>query len=157
MCRTPGGIASRPTLLFMAACALSITPHEAVRALTSYLLGFSSTLFQMWVNPDPAEATSRQLATIAAAGPIFSLAVGVTCWLLCQRRFRRKPAALMFFDAGNGGHLFLSRSLGRLGPWGRLPTSRSRSSMYRRPFAKIALSLLWAKAPHPTPDQSRRS
>ena len=23
-------------------------------------------------------------------------------------------------DAGNGGRLFLSRSLGRLGPWGRL-------------------------------------
>src|SRR5258708_39490557 len=90
------GVACRPTLLFVAAYALSITPHEAVHAFTSYLLGFSSTLFQMWVNPDPARATSRQLATIAAAGPVFSLAVGVTCWLLYQRRFRRKPAALMF-------------------------------------------------------------
>jgi hypothetical protein len=90
------GVACRPTLLFVAAYALSITPHEAVHALTSYLLGFSSTLFQMWVNPDPARATSRQLATIAVAGPVFSLAVGVTCWLLYQRRFRRKPAALMF-------------------------------------------------------------
>jgi hypothetical protein len=90
------GVACRPTLLFVAAFALSITPHEAVHALTSYLLGFSSTLFQMWVNPDPAEATSRQLAAIAAAGPVFSLAVGVTCWLLYQRRFRRKTPALMF-------------------------------------------------------------
>jgi hypothetical protein len=90
------GVACRPTLLFVAAYALSITPHEAVHALTSYLLGFSSTLFQMWVNPDPARATSRQLATIAAAGPFFSLAVGVTCWLFYQRQFRRKPAALMF-------------------------------------------------------------
>ena len=89
------GVACRPTLLFVAAYALSITPHEAVHALTSYLLGFSSTLFQMWVNPDPATATSRQLATIAIVGPVFSLAVGVTCWLLYQR-FRRKPAALMF-------------------------------------------------------------
>src|ERR1700730_10391421 len=33
------GVACRPTLLFVAAYALSITPHEAVHALTSYLLG----------------------------------------------------------------------------------------------------------------------
>jgi hypothetical protein len=90
------GVACRPTLLFVAAYALSITPHEAVHAITSYVLGFSSTLFQMWVNPDPASATSRQLADIAAAGPVFSLAVGLTCWLLYQRRFRRRPSALMF-------------------------------------------------------------
>ena len=90
------GVACRPTLLFVAAYALSITPHEAVHAITSYVLGFSSTLFQMWVDPDPASATSRQLAEIAAAGPIFSLAVGVTCWVLYQRRFRRRPSALMF-------------------------------------------------------------
>ena len=90
------GVACRPTLLFVAAYALSITPHEAVHALTSYVLGFSSTLFQMWVNPDPASATSRQLAGIAAAGPIFSLAVGVASWLLYRRQFRRRPSALMF-------------------------------------------------------------
>jgi hypothetical protein len=90
------GVAFRPTLLFVTAYALNITPHEAVHAVTSYLLGFSSTLFQMWVNPDPANATSRQLATIAAAGPVFSLGLGVTCWLLYQRWFRRRPSALMF-------------------------------------------------------------
>jgi hypothetical protein len=90
------GVAFRPTLLFVTAYALNITPHEAVHAVTSYLLGFNSTLFQMWVNPDPASATSRQLATIAAAGPVFSLTVGVTCWLLYQRWFRRRPSALMF-------------------------------------------------------------
>jgi hypothetical protein len=39
-----------------------VTPHEIVHAITSYLLGFTSTVFQMWVNPDPAEATPRQLA-----------------------------------------------------------------------------------------------
>jgi hypothetical protein len=76
------GVACRPTLLFVAAYALSITPHEAVHAITSYVLGFGSTLFQMWVDPDPASATPRQLAVIAAAGPVFSLAVGATCWLL---------------------------------------------------------------------------
>ena len=90
------GVVCRPTLLFVAAYALTITPHEAAHAITSYMLGFSSTLFQMWVNPEPATATSRQLAAIAAAGPIFSLAVGVTCWLLYQGWFRRRPSALMF-------------------------------------------------------------
>jgi hypothetical protein len=90
------GVACRPTLLFVAAYALNVTPHEAVHALTSYFLGFSSMLFPMWVNPDAARATSRQLAAVAAAGPVFSLAVGVTCWLLYQRRFRRRPSALMF-------------------------------------------------------------
>jgi hypothetical protein len=92
----PWGVACRPTLLFVVAFALSITPHEAVHAITSYLLGFSSTLFQMWVNPDPAGATPRQLATIAAAGPIFSLAVGAVCWLFYWRLFRRRPSGLLF-------------------------------------------------------------
>jgi hypothetical protein len=76
------GVACRPTLLFVAGYALNITPHEAVHALTSYSLGFSSTLFQMWVNPDSARATSRQLATIAAAGPVFSLAVAALMFLM---------------------------------------------------------------------------
>jgi len=89
------GAAFRPTLLFVVTFAISMTPHEAVHAITSYLLGFSSTLFHLWVNPDPAEATSKQLAIIAAAGPIFSLAVGATCWILYQWRFQRRPSGLM--------------------------------------------------------------
>lgn len=90
------GIACRPTVLFVAAYALSITPHEVVHALTSYLLGFNSTLFQMWVNPDSSEATSKQIAVIAAAGPVFSLAVGLVCLALYQRPFRRRPSGLMW-------------------------------------------------------------
>jgi hypothetical protein len=90
------GVACRPTFVFVAAFALSITPHEAVHAITGYLLGFNSTLFQMWVNPDAASATPGQLATIAAAGPIFSLAVGMICWLLYRRRFERSSFGLLF-------------------------------------------------------------
>jgi len=90
------GAASRPTLLFVVGYALNITPHEAAHAATSYLLGFSSTLFQMWVNPDPAVATSQQLATIAAAGPVFSLLMGVTCWLFYRRLFKQRPSGLTF-------------------------------------------------------------
>jgi hypothetical protein len=90
------GIACRPTLLFVAAFALSITPHEAVHAITSYFLGFNSTLFQMWVNPDEAEAMSRQAATIAASGPLFSLVMGIASWLLYQLWFQRRSFGLVF-------------------------------------------------------------
>src|SRR6267142_363205 len=88
------GVRCRPTLLFVAAFALNVTPHEIVHAITSYLLGFNSTVFQMWVNPDSAEATPRQVAAIAVSGPLFSLAVGAVCWVLYQRRFRNRPPGL---------------------------------------------------------------
>ena len=90
------GAAVRPTLLFAVAFALTITPHEASHALASYLLGFSSTLFQMWVNPDAASATPMQLSTIAATGPIFSLAVGLISWLLYKKIYKPKPSGLFF-------------------------------------------------------------
>ena len=89
-------VACRPTLLFVVAYALNVTPHEIVHALTSYSLGFSSTVFQMWVNPDSAEATPSQLAIIAVSGPLFSLLVGAVCWLLYQPRFRERPSGLTF-------------------------------------------------------------
>ena len=102
------GIAVRPTLLFMAAFALNVTPHEAAHATASYMLGFSSTLFQMWVNPDVAMATSRQAAAIAIAGPIFSLTVGLISWLLYRQRYSRKPGGLLFLMlAITGFYLFL--------------------------------------------------
>ena len=90
------GVAFRPTLLFVVAYALNVTPHEIVHAITSYVLGFDSTVFQMWVNPDSAEASPSQLAIIAVSGPLFSLLVGAVCWTLCQRRFRDRPSGLVF-------------------------------------------------------------
>jgi hypothetical protein len=90
------GVAFRPTLLFVAGYALNVTPHEIVHALTSYLLGFNSTVFQMWVNPDSADASANQLAIIAVSGPLFSLIVGAVCWLLYQRRFRERTSGLGF-------------------------------------------------------------
>lgn len=102
------GVAVRPTLLFMAAFALNVTPHEAAHAITSHMLGFSSTLYQMWVNPDVATATSRQAIAIAIAGPVFSLAVGLISWLLYRQRFSRRRSGLLFLMlAINGFYLFL--------------------------------------------------
>jgi hypothetical protein len=102
------GVAIRPTLLFMTAFALNVTPHEAAHATAGYILGFNSTLYQMWVNPDAAAATPRQLIANAIAGPIFSLAVGLTSWILYRQRYSRKPSGLFFLMlAIVGFYLFL--------------------------------------------------
>jgi hypothetical protein len=107
------GIAARPTLLFVAAFALNVTPHEAVHAGIAYLLGFNSTLFQMWVNPDAAEASAKQAAAIAVAGPIFSLVLGAITWLLYKWRYSGRPAGLIFLMlAVNGVYAFLGPLVG---------------------------------------------
>jgi hypothetical protein len=107
------GIAARPTLLFVAAFALNVTPHEAVHAGVAYLLGFNSTLFQMWVNPDAATASARQAAAIAAAGPIFSLVLGAITWLLYKWRYSGRPSGLIFLMlAVNGIYAFLGPLVG---------------------------------------------
>jgi hypothetical protein len=80
----------------VAAFALNVTPHEAVHAAIAFLLGFSSTLFQMWVNPDATTASSRQMAAIAVAGPVFSLALGAISWLLYAWRYRDRASGLVF-------------------------------------------------------------
>jgi hypothetical protein len=90
------GVAVRPTLLFMTAFALNVTPHEAAHATAGYILGFSSTLYQMWVNPDAATATPGQIVAIAVAGPIFSLTLGLICAALYVRRYKSRPSGLLF-------------------------------------------------------------
>jgi hypothetical protein len=90
------GIAVRPTLLFVTAFIPNATPHEATHAAAAYKLGFSSTLYQMWVNPDAAAATPQQLIAIAVAGPIFSLTVGLISFALYRCRYSRWPSGLLF-------------------------------------------------------------
>jgi hypothetical protein len=87
-------VVARPTMLFVAAYALNSSPHEATHALVAYALGFNSTLFQMWVNPDAAAASPGKLAIIAASGPLFSLAVGTVCGLLYWSVYRSRSAGL---------------------------------------------------------------
>ena len=87
-------VAIRPTLVFITAYALTVTPHEAAHAIFACFLGFSSTLFQMWVNPETASASWAQLAGIASAGPLFSLFVGLICGLLYLSLYRHKSVGL---------------------------------------------------------------
>ena len=92
--------AIRPTILFVTAFALNVTPHEIAHAIAGYLLGFNSTIFQMWVNPDAADATPGRLAIIAVIGPFFSLMVGTACFVLYERQFKERTSGLAFLMIG---------------------------------------------------------
>jgi hypothetical protein len=72
-----------------------MTPHEAAHAAVAYTLGFSLTLFQLWVNPDAAQASPEQQALIEVAGPFFSVSVGAVC-LLIYGRLKHRPSGLIF-------------------------------------------------------------
>jgi hypothetical protein len=97
------GVVCRPTLVFVVAFALNVTPHEIVHAITSYCLEFNSTVFQMWVNPDAAEAARWQAALIAVSGPVFSLTVGAVCWLT-YKRLKERLSGLGFLMMAIVGH-----------------------------------------------------
>ena len=86
--------ACRPTVVFVGAYAASLTPHEVAHALTAYYLGFSSTLYHMWVNPDAADARPTQIAIIAGAGPVFNLVFGLIAWLI-YRKCRYRPSSFI--------------------------------------------------------------
>ena len=100
-------VACRPTFLFIVAYMLNITPHEASHAFAAYALGFTSTLFQLWVNPDATQASPNQQALIAAAGPLFSASVAAVS-LLIYRKLKYKPSGLVFLMFGTvGTYIFL--------------------------------------------------
>ena len=98
--------ACRPTVLFVAAFALNSTPHEVTHAIVAYLLGFPATIFQLWATPETAGATPRQLAAIAAAGPLFSLALGLVSWASYGWRFRARRSGLIWLMLAIAGTYF---------------------------------------------------
>jgi hypothetical protein len=89
------GAFARPTLVFVAAYALCISPHEAMHALVAYALGFNARLFQMWVDPEASTASATAVAAIAAAGPLFSLIEGLICLFLYRRMEGTAPSRLV--------------------------------------------------------------
>lgn len=104
---------ARPTLLFAAAFALSISPHEVAHGLVAYFLGFDVTLYQMWVYPEAAAARPSQLLLIALAGPLFSLFSGLLYAALYARRYRNSPPGLIFlFFASVSLYSFLGPLVG---------------------------------------------
>src|SRR5262245_15882200 len=70
----------RPTLLFVAGYVINTSLHEVAHALAALWLGLPSTLFHSYVAVDLTNQTPYVQGFVRAAGPIFSLVVGVLCW-----------------------------------------------------------------------------
>ena len=100
-------VAARPTLVFVAAYMTTMTSHEVAHALMACQLGFASTIFQLWVSPETADATPAQMAAIAATGPAFSLMTGALGWI----GYRLRQRSLGFLMMGLVG------TYACLGPW----------------------------------------
>jgi len=69
----------RPLVWFTTASIVNVVLHEWSHALTAHAFGKSATMFQYWVNWDWPSATAAQRAAVGAAGPAFSLALGLLC------------------------------------------------------------------------------
>jgi hypothetical protein len=85
----------RPILWFASAYTVNIILHESAHAVAAYALGFPSTLFNFWVNPDLMRATMNERVAVGIAGPAFNLCFGTLCWLT-YRRVRESAAAMPF-------------------------------------------------------------
>ena len=70
----------RPTLLLVAGYVISTSLHELAHALAALWLGVPSTLFHSHVAVDLPAQTPYVQGFVRAAGPIFSLVLGVLCW-----------------------------------------------------------------------------
>src|SRR5262245_24509949 len=75
-----GRLLLRPTLRFVAGYLISTSLHELAHALAALWLGLPSTLFHFYVNVDLNSATPYVQSVVRAAGPVFSLVLGVLCW-----------------------------------------------------------------------------
>jgi hypothetical protein len=81
-------------LAFFAAYGLNTVLHECAHALMAHLLGLPSTLFHFYVNIDYPSGDVRTRVLCAIAGPLFSLGLGVVCWV-AYRRFQTRPQGLL--------------------------------------------------------------
>lgn len=76
---------SRLILGFFSAYALNIVLHELAHAVAAYELGIRATAYHYFANIDLAAGARRRII-VAAAGPLFSLGLGLTCWRGCPDR-----------------------------------------------------------------------
>ena len=75
------GYAFKPVLLFFMALVLNLILHELSHALIAYRLGINSVMHQLSVSFDHNTASSVQNIIISVTGPVFSLCLGMLCWL----------------------------------------------------------------------------
>ena len=94
---------ARRVLWFATAYTIVIIVHEAAHAITAYGLGLEATLFNFWVNIDPAHrSTIGQRAAYGVAGPIAALVVGVVSWLAYRRVATSAAAIPLLYLAAHG-------------------------------------------------------
>jgi hypothetical protein len=100
----------RPVLWFVTASTINVVLHEGAHFLTAFALGLQPTLYQYWVYWNPENATLNQYAAARAAGPTFSLVVGLCCWL-AYRAKKQSAAGLPLLYLSAGGVAMFSGNL----------------------------------------------
>ena len=83
----------RPTVWFTAASIVNVLLHEWAHALMAHAIGKAAEMHQYWVDWDWLTATVAQRAIVGVSGPVFSLAVGLLCFVL-YRKFAQSFAGL---------------------------------------------------------------
>jgi hypothetical protein len=81
----PPGWIVRSIVWFAAASMVTTILHELSHACAAYALGVRSTLFNYFVDLDPTQAATAELALIRVAGPLFCLAFGMVAWLTLRQ------------------------------------------------------------------------
>ena len=94
---------TRRILWFATGYTIVIVVHESAHAITAWGLGLEATLFNFWVNIDPAnQAAAAQRAAYGVAGPIAGLVAGVVSWLAYRRIDRAAAAIPLLYLAAHG-------------------------------------------------------
>jgi len=83
----------RPTVWFTAASIVNVLLHEWAHALMAHAIGKAAEMHQYWVDWDWLTATVAQRAIVGVSGPVFSLAVGLLCFVF-YRKFAQSFAGL---------------------------------------------------------------
>ena len=105
-------IVLRPIVLFVAAYTAIGILHEAVHALTAYVLNVPSTLFHLYVSLEPGAGNLNQRAVIRAAGPVFCLCLGLVCWFGYKNAKESRAALPLLYLAWFGIVTFFGNLMG---------------------------------------------
>ena len=96
----------RPILWFTTASTIQVILHETAHAAMAVALGLRPTLYQYWVNWDPASSTLAQEATVRAFGPVFSLIAGLAFWLVYRKKSQTAAGLPLLYLSAIGIAMF---------------------------------------------------
>jgi hypothetical protein len=141
---TVSGVVLRPILSFIGAYVITNGLHELAHACAAYWLGVPSTLFHFYVDVDLSGETPYVQGLVRAAGPVFSLALGVLCWFLHRAMRGRWLELPLFYLAvfGVAGFLGSLCSAAFVGDFSDVAAVMSLSGQLRYAIAGIGLFLL---------------